>query len=294
MIAKKHQTISLDDAAELLKSEFHEERLLSLLILVRRYQRPVEAGDREAIYRLYLDSTRWINNWDLVDCSAEPIVGAHLRERDKRPLYKLAGSESLWERRIAMMATFHFIKHRQFDDALRIAEILLTDPEDLIHKAVGWMLREIGKRDLEDRGAIPQTPLPTDAPDHAALRHRKIPGGKAATILEGWKSERRGRFVNRNPYRFFFLAAVILLAAIGLALWHFTRIHPGWIYLIAVSVITFLFYGYDKFQARQNGTRIPELVLHLLALAGGTIGALPGRFCSATKQKNGSSAWCSC
>ena len=133
----------------MLRSEFHEERLTAIFILVRRYQKPIDDSEREAIYRLYLDSTRWINNWDLVDCSAEPIVGAHLRGLDKRPLYKLAGSESLWERRIAMMATFHYIKQRQFDDALRIAEILLTDPEDLIHKAVGWMLREIGKRHLK-------------------------------------------------------------------------------------------------------------------------------------------------
>lgn len=147
-VAKKHQGISLDDAAELLKSDFHEERLTALLILVRRYQRPVEEGEREAIYRLYLDSTRWINNWDLVDCSAEHIVGAHQLDRDKRPLYRLAKSKDLWQRRIAMMASFHFIRRGRFDDALRIAEILLTDTEDLIHKAVGWMLREIDKRDL--------------------------------------------------------------------------------------------------------------------------------------------------
>ena len=91
--------------------------------------------------------------------------------------------------------------------------------------------------------------------------------------------------MNRNPYTFFFLAAVILLAAVGLALWQWTALHPGWIYLIAVSVITFLFYGYDKFQARQNGTRIPELVLHLLTLAGGTIGALPGQILFRHKTK---------
>ena len=148
VIAKKYQGVSLEDAAELLRSGFHEERLTALFILVRRYQKPLGADERQAIYRLYLDSTRWINNWDLVDCSALHIVGPHLQGFDKRPLDKLAGSESLWERRIAMMATFHYIKQRQFDDALRIAEILLTDPEDLIHKAVGWMLREIGKRDM--------------------------------------------------------------------------------------------------------------------------------------------------
>ncbi len=149
VVAKKYRGISFEDVSELLRSGFHEERLTALFILVRRYQKPLGSGDRDAIYRLYLDSTRWINNWDLVDCSAEHIVGAHLCQRNKRPLYKLAGSESLWERRIAMMATGGYIKQRQFDDALRIAEILLPDPEDLIHKAVGWMLREIGKRDIE-------------------------------------------------------------------------------------------------------------------------------------------------
>jgi uncharacterized membrane protein YsdA (DUF1294 family) len=91
--------------------------------------------------------------------------------------------------------------------------------------------------------------------------------------------------VNRNPTTFFFLAAAVLLAAFGLALWHFTSLHPAWIYLIAVSVITFLFYGYDKFQARQNRTRIPELVLHLLALAGGTIGAFLGQILFRHKTK---------
>jgi 3-methyladenine DNA glycosylase AlkD len=183
VITKKYQTISLDDAAELLKSEFHEERLTALFILVRRYQKPVEANEREAIYRLYLDSTRWINNWDLVDCSAEHIVGAHLRERDKRPLYKLAGSASLWERRIAMMATFHFIKHRQFDDALRIAAILLTDPEDLIHKAVGWMLREIGKRDLQTE-------------ERFLRRHcRAMPRTMLRYAIEKFPEEKRQRYM---------------------------------------------------------------------------------------------------
>ena len=254
VIAKKYQAISLDDAAKLLESEYHEERLTALLILVRRYQKPIDAKEREAIYRLYLDNMQWINNWDLVDCSAEPIVGAYLRERDKRPLYRLAGSASLWERRIAMMATFHYIKQREFDDALRIAEILLGDREDLIHKAVGWMLREIGKRDIETEERFLKRHCRQMPRTMLRYAIEKFPGARS-----GRRIFERGRFVNRNPTTFFFLAAVILLAAIGIALWHFTRIHPGWIYLIAVSVITFLFYGHDKYQAKQNGTRIPNL-----------------------------------
>ena len=145
-LAKEYQALSIDDAAELLRSEAHEERLLALLLLVRLYQR----GDDEAkrrIYDLYLASTRFINNWDLVDLSAEHVVGAHLWERDRAVLDRLARSGLVWERRIAILATFHFIKRGRFDDTFRVAESLLHDRHDLIHKAVGWMLREVGKRD---------------------------------------------------------------------------------------------------------------------------------------------------
>src|SRR5690606_31197649 len=127
----------------LLVSPYHEARLLALLILVRAYDRGDEK-QREAIYRLYLDHTAHVNNWDLVDCSAEHIVGRHLEDRDKAILYELARSASLWERRIAIMATFRYVKGGSFAETLRIADMLLLDPHDLIHKAVGWMLREGG------------------------------------------------------------------------------------------------------------------------------------------------------
>ncbi len=130
----------------LLHSPVHEARLLALLMLVRTYARGGEA-ERERVYALYLTNTRWINNWDLVDCSAEYIVGAHLLSRDRAALDALAASPLLWERRIALLATFHFIRRGQFDDTLRLAARLLGDKEDLIHKAAGWMLREVGKRD---------------------------------------------------------------------------------------------------------------------------------------------------
>ena len=116
------------------------------MILVHKYERGDEP-EREAIYRAYLANTNRINNWDLVDCSAHKIVGAHLRDRDRSPLIALAKSESLWERRIAIIATLDFIGQNDFRDTLRIAELLLTDRHDLIHKATGWMLREVGKRD---------------------------------------------------------------------------------------------------------------------------------------------------
>ena len=146
--AKKYHGISIDEITQLLKSKFHEERLLSLLMLVAIFKK-ANSKDRKAVYTLYLDNTKFINNWDLVDSSAEHIVGAYLRRIDKQPIYNLAKSSFLWKRRISIMSTFHFIKYNEFVDSLRISKILLHDKEDLIHKAVGWMLREIGKRDIE-------------------------------------------------------------------------------------------------------------------------------------------------
>ncbi len=137
---------STETACALLKSEYHEIRLFALLLLVARYTK-CEAAEQDKIYRFYLRHTRYINNWDLVDTSAPYIVGAHLLGGDTSILYKLAASRSLWERRIAIMASGWFIRTGKFDDTLRLAELLLHDPEDLIHKASGWMLREIGKRD---------------------------------------------------------------------------------------------------------------------------------------------------
>jgi 3-methyladenine DNA glycosylase AlkD len=145
--AKEYREISVEDALELLRSKLHEVRLLALFILVAKYS-VKNNSDKEIIYHSYLGHTEFINNWDLVDCSAEHIVGAHLFNGDKKPIYRLAGSKSLWERRIGIMSTFNFIKKSYFTDTLAIAEILLKDKEDLIHKAVGWMLREIGKRDI--------------------------------------------------------------------------------------------------------------------------------------------------
>ena len=143
---REYRTISLNDTLELLKSRFHEARLLALLMLVAKYSFAHSVAEQEAIYQSYLSHTEFTNNWDLVDCSAEHIVGAHLFKRDRNPIYRLAGSRIIWERRIAVMSTFHFIKRDDFSDTLAIAELLLGDNEDLIHKAVGWMLREVGKR----------------------------------------------------------------------------------------------------------------------------------------------------
>jgi len=145
-LAKEYQALPFAEIIRLLQSFIHEARLLSLLILVRAYTQG-DASLQEQIFNLYLQNTRFINNWDLVDASAEYIVGSHLRYRSRSPLHALAVSNLLWDRRISIMATFHYIKCGEFAETLRIAELLLRDPEDLIHKAVGWMLREIGKRD---------------------------------------------------------------------------------------------------------------------------------------------------
>jgi 3-methyladenine DNA glycosylase AlkD len=146
-LGRVYRDLPLTEAVRLLKSPWHEERLLALLILVEQYRRG-DAPRRDAIYRCYLRHRRRINNWDLVDCSAEHIVGAHLRTGlgGRGLLRELAASRSIWDRRIAVLATFHFIKAGHFTETLSIARVLLTDPHDLIHKAVGWMLREVGKR----------------------------------------------------------------------------------------------------------------------------------------------------
>jgi 3-methyladenine DNA glycosylase AlkD len=138
----------LEVALPLLRSGWHEARALALMLLVKAYQRADEPM-RRRIYRTYLDSTQFINGWDLVDLSAEHIVGAWLADKPaerKRVLNRLAKSKSLWERRIAILATFHYIKRGDYAETLRVAELLLKDDEDLIQKAVGWMLREVGKR----------------------------------------------------------------------------------------------------------------------------------------------------
>lgn len=145
-------TLTLDELRTLLDSEWHEERSLALMSMSRRYAK--KPDERDALYALYFEKMGRINNWDLVDVSAEHVVGAHLRERSRAPLTKLAKSKSLWERRIAILSTFHFIKRGEFEETLRIAKLLLHDKEDLMHKAVGWMLREVGKRDQEAEEAF--------------------------------------------------------------------------------------------------------------------------------------------
>ncbi|MDQ7787006.1 MAG: DNA alkylation repair protein [Thermodesulfovibrionales bacterium] len=147
-IAKKYKALPLQDLQELISSKIHEYRLVALLILILQYAHAHEQ-DRGDIVKFYLENTRYINNWDLVDLSAEKILGTFLLANERAILWRLAESPNLWERRIAVISTFAFIRQNQFEDTFRLAEMLLRDPHDLIHKAVGWMLREIGKRDQE-------------------------------------------------------------------------------------------------------------------------------------------------
>lgn len=136
----------LNDIQTLLNDPIHEARLLGVLLLVYQFEK-ADDEIRKTLYEFYLTNTVHINNWDLVDLSARQIVGCYLYNKDRAVLYQLAESNSLWEQRIAIIATFHFIKQQQFDDTFAIAKMLLTHRHDLIHKAVGWMLREVGKKD---------------------------------------------------------------------------------------------------------------------------------------------------
>ncbi len=141
-IAGEYKDLSLEQLEELLKTGYHEERLVALMILVNQFK-----NVPDVVCKLYLKNTKYINNWDLVDLSCYKIVGQYLTDRPRNILYKLAKSKDIWERRIAIVSTYTFIKMGQLEDTIKISEKLLGDRHDLIHKAVGWMLRELGKKD---------------------------------------------------------------------------------------------------------------------------------------------------
>lgn len=144
-IAKKYENLNLDDLQKLLGINIHDYKFIALVILINKFQKADERGQKK-IFDLYIKNSKNINNWDLVDISAPNIVGQYLLNKDKKILYKLAKSENIWEKRISIISTFSFIRENQFEDTLRISEILLNDDHDLIHKAVGWMLREVGNK----------------------------------------------------------------------------------------------------------------------------------------------------
>lgn len=188
-LARDCRDAGLEVALPLLQSAWHEARAVGLMLLVRLYRKGDEAT-RKRIYTLYLKSTRFINNWDLVDSSAEHIVGPWLADRPAertRVLTRLARSKSLWERRIAILATFHYIKKGEAAETLRIAEMLLGDREDLIHKAVGWMLREVGKR-------VGETAAETFLRKH----HRAMPRTMLRYAIERFGEDKRRRYLAGN------------------------------------------------------------------------------------------------
>ncbi len=141
--------LELSVVEELLYSKWHEVRLFALLSMVQAFRKGSEK-EKDNIYNLYMSNTHRINGWDLVDTTAPHIAGAYLWDGHRQPLYDFAVSDSLWKRRIAILSTQHFIRKDSFEDTFKISEILLTDKEDLIHKAVGWMLREVGKRNSKE------------------------------------------------------------------------------------------------------------------------------------------------
>ncbi len=165
-IVKSNLSLQLNEIQNLLNSKFHEERLSGLLILVKQFE---ATKNKDELLEFYLANTTKINNWDLVDLTAPNILGSYLLENSDKInlLYSLAKSESLWERRISIVSTYAFIRQNKFKDTLKISKILLDNKEDLIHKAVGWMLREVGKRDKkilekfleENYSNIPRTTL---------------------------------------------------------------------------------------------------------------------------------------
>ena len=181
-LARRHQALPLQECVRLLHSPHHEARLLALLILVRAYQRGGE-DERECIHELYLANSSWVNNWDLVDASAEHLVGAHVTGGDRAVLARLARSPSVWERRMAILATFHLIKQGAFAETFAVADALLSDPHDLIHKAVGWMLREVGKRDRDAEEEFLRT------------RYRRMPRTMPRYAIERFTPERRQRYL---------------------------------------------------------------------------------------------------
>lgn len=182
LVARQGRDLALEDTLTLLSSPVHEERLLALVILAGKY----EAGDalaRAGIVKAYLRQTRDINNWDLVDLSCYKIVGDWLRDRDRALLFKLARSGNMWERRIAIVSTLAFIRQKDLADTFRIADVLMDDPQDLLHKAVGWMLREAGKRDH------------TALVEFLKTRYKRMPRTMLRYAIERFSSSERQKYL---------------------------------------------------------------------------------------------------
>lgn len=188
-IAKKYTTVSLDVLDDLMRSEFHEQRLTALLILIRKYQKTSVREEQETYIRFYLEHTPFINNWDLVDLSCYLLLGHWLADKDRSLLYRLAQSSNFWEQRIAIVSCMYFVRQRDFKDCLAIADLLLEHPHDLIHKAVGWLLREVGKK---DENLL--TEFLTD-------RHARMPRTMLRYAIERFPEEKRQQYLQSGRRR---------------------------------------------------------------------------------------------
>lgn len=182
LIAKKYKDVGLLSVEKMLNDPIHEVRLLALIILTYKFEKASEE-EQKNIYEFYLKNTKAINNWDLVDLSAYKIVGKYLINKDRDILFKLAESKNLWEQRISIISTFYFIQHNDFQTSLIVSEMLLNHDHDLIHKAVGWMLREIGKRDLKIEE------------DFLKLRYQQMPRTMLRYAIEKFEEEKRQKYL---------------------------------------------------------------------------------------------------
>ena len=185
LIAKKHIDISITDMKTLIQSKYHEERFLGLIIIVNKYAKTKDKKNRNQLYKIYVSSFKYINNWNLVDVTCPHVTGKHLIDKDRTILYKWAKSEDLWTKRIAMVSTFSFIRKNDLEDTFKIAEILLQDKHDLIHKAVGWMLREAGKRDIKKEEAFLKKHYKTMPRTMLRYSIEKFPETKRQKYLKG-------------------------------------------------------------------------------------------------------------
>lgn len=184
-VAKKYFTkVSLQEVEELLQEPIHEYRLTALFILVYKFERLKSEAEKKEVVDLYLNNLSFVNNWDLVDSSADKILGPYLWDKEKTMLYHFAKSGDLWKQRVAIITTYHFIKQNHFTDTLELAKILLCHEHDLIHKAVGWMLREIGKRDF----AVEYNFL--------AEHYQEMPRTMLRYAIEKFEPELRQKFLN--------------------------------------------------------------------------------------------------
>jgi 3-methyladenine DNA glycosylase AlkD len=185
-IVKRSPALPLAEIRQLIRSEYHEARLAGFLFLVKQFEKATEA-ERKKIFDFYLQNARRANNWDLVDVTCRDVIGLYLLDKtDRMALYRLAGSDCLWEQRIAIVSTWTFIKHHQFDDTLALAEKLLHHPHDLLHKAVGWMLREVGKKDKDTLR------------DFLDAHHTTMPRTMLRYAIEHFTSEERAYFMKKT------------------------------------------------------------------------------------------------